>query len=98
MAANGLGRVWILTDDDYAATVYAAGVEINARWPDDDGDRKGATLATMPEGMPAATKEDSVRYYTFATTPTVDSARTNAFFEAHGLRLRTVGEVRASAR
>ena len=98
VAANGLGRVWILTDDDYAATVYAADVEINARWPDDDSGLEGVTLAPMPEDYPAATREDSVRYYTFSTVPTLDSARTNAFFEAHGLRLRTVGEVRASAR
>ena len=98
VAANGLGRVWILTDDDYAATVYAAGVEINARWPDDDSGLEGVTLATMPEDYPAATREDSVRYYTFSTVPTVDSARTNAFFEAHGLHLRTVAEARAAAR
>ena len=99
VAANGLGRVWILTDDDYAAAVYAADVEVDARWPEDDtGDWEGVTFAAMPEGMPAATKEDNVRYYSFTTTPTLDSAHTNAWLEAHGLHLYTVGQVRASAR
>lgn len=99
VAANGLGRVWILADDEYAGTVYAADVEVDARWPEDDADgREGVIYAPMPEGMPAATKEDSFRYYSFTTVPTLDSARTNAWMEAHGLRLYTVGQVRASAR
>ena len=97
VASNGLGRVWILEDDDYAATVYDADVEINARWPDDDtGEWEGVTFAALPEDYPAATREDSVRYYTFTTTPTLDSSRTNAWFEAHGLHLYTVGETRAA--
>ena len=40
--------------------------------------------------------EDGTRYYGFSTTPTVDSARTNAFFEAHGLHVSTIGEINAA--
>ena len=72
-------------------------MEVDARWPEENsGDWEGVTFAAMPEGMPAATREDSVRYYAFTTTPTVDSARTNAWFEAHGLHLYTVGEARTA--
>ena len=97
-AANALGRVWVLTDDDYANTACAADLEIDALWPDNEG--SGVEVSGIGYGMEMipATVEDGVRYYSFTTTPTVDSARTNAFFEAHGMHLSTVAEARAAAK
>lgn len=99
IANNALGRVWVLNGSDYAAAVYSAGVEINARWPEEDRDAMylGEQAIFEAAAMPMATTESGVRYYSFTTTPTVASARTNAFFEAHGLNLHTVGEIRAAA-
>ena len=96
VADNALGRVWVLNGSDYAATVYSAGVEIEARWPQTDGN--GGLVPVEPEyafSYPAA--ESDLSYYGFTTTPTVDSERTNAFFASRGLTLHTVGEIRASA-
>lgn len=94
VADNALGRVWILAGSDYANTAYAAGVSIDARWPSEGGSETPVSV-TMSELFPAT--DSGLRYFSFTTTPTVDSSRTNAFFEARGLRLYTVAEARAAA-
>jgi ABC-2 type transport system permease protein len=99
IADNALGRIWVLQGSDYAATVCAAGVEVDARWPDENERRTPELVYDgTPGTLPTAVAEDGTRYYGFSTTPTVDSARTNDFFEAHGLHLYTVAEARASAK
>ena len=94
LAANALGRVWILPGSDYAATVCAASVEIDARWPEESTGNDMEIYDGMPMTVQAAVSE--VRYYGFSAVPTVDSARTNAWLEARGIRLYTVGEIRAA--
>ena len=97
LADNALGRVWILQGSDYAAAVYTASVEIDAREPEET--RMGPLPVEEYDGaeviypMATAATDSEVRYSGFSTVPTVDSARTNAWLEAHGLHLRTVGEV-----
>ena len=95
---NALGRVWILADSDYAATVCSAGVEIDVREPEERTKSYMPAFESyeIPATMPAAEAESGVRYYAFSTVPTVDSTRANAWLEAHGIRLYTVGEVRSA--
>lgn len=98
LADNTLGRVWILADSDYAATVCSAGVEIDVREPEERTKSYMPAFESyeIPATMPAAEAESGVRYYAFSTVPTVDSTRANAWLEAHGIRLYTVGEVRSA--
>ena len=97
LAANALGRVWILPGSDYDATVYSASVEIDARWPETEDRSAGREYnARTGEPIMPATEPYRVSYYGFSTVPTVDSARTNAWLEARGIRLYTVGEIRAA--
>ena len=97
IADNALGRIWVLQGSDYAATVCAASVEVDARWPDENERRTPELVYDgTPGTAPMAVAEDGTRYYGFSTTPTVDSARTNAFFEAHGLHVSTIGEINAA--
>ncbi len=95
LAANALGRVWILSGSDYAATVCAASVEIDARWPEEE-DMSAGREYDARTGAPIMPVTDPYRvsYYGFSTVPTVDSARTNAWMEAHGITLYTVREIR----
>ena len=97
IADNALGRIWVLQGSDYAATVCAASVEVDARWPDENERRTPELVYDgTPGTLPMAVAEDGTRYYGFSTTPTVDSARTNAFFAAHGLHVSTIGEINAA--
>lgn len=80
-----LGRVWYITDEEYENTVYNARIYIELRQPITD--RIGHS-GTGPE---YAVGEYS--YATFYTTPTVDSWRTNAWLEKHGVVLHTIAEV-----
>ena len=93
LADNSLGRVWVLQGSDYAAAVCAGGLEIDARWPESDDEPVKTPVAVPMPTLPAAQADDA-RYWSLSTVPTVDSARTNAFFEAHGLHLYTVQQVR----
>lgn len=97
IADNALGRIWVLQGSDYAATVCAASVEVDARWPDENERRTPELVYDgTPGTLPMAVAEDGTRYYGFSTTPTVDSARTNAFFAARGLHVSTIGEINAA--
>ena len=97
---SALGRVWILRDSDYAASVCAASVEIEARYP--DADRTGvptvADYGASSYDVPATMYQTQTHYYYFRAVPTADSARTNAFFAERGLHLSTVAELRAAMR
>ena len=76
-----LGRVSILNDGSYGRAFYNAVIRIDERIYDEGGD--------SGEGFSTLGIYDIAH---FSTTPTVDSARTNAWLEAHGIVLHTVAE------
>ena len=80
IADNTLGRIWIIEDAEYRNTVYSAEIRISAR---EALDRP--LMSEMVDG--------GEQYVSFRTTPTVDSARTNAWLSAHGVELRTLAEL-----
>ena len=67
-----LGKVWILSGEEYETSAYDASVSIVA-------ERESADGLIMHEYI--------------RTTPTVDSKRTNAWLDAHGIILHLVGEI-----
>lgn len=78
--ANGtLGHIWLITDEDYYATVYDARIDIDARIP-------------RPTGQLSDDYSGSYIYEYFYTYPTVDSVRTNAWLAEHGIPLHTFAE------
>ena len=98
LADNALGRVWVLAGSDYAATACAASVEIDARWPEEMTKSHMPAFESygIPATMPAAEADGGVRYHAFSTVPTVDSTRTNAWLEDHGITVCTIAEIRSA--
>jgi ABC-2 type transport system permease protein len=92
IADGTLGRIWIIQDRSYAETVCSASVDIDlrVRRTAQPGDPTGPGQ-TMPYDF------DDYDHEYFHTVPTVDSVRTNAWLEAHGVVLRTVAETNREA-
>ncbi len=95
LAANALGRVWILRDGGYARSVCAGSVEIEARGPEREPrdyevyyDDYGALPSTAPSAM-----EAGAYYSHFRTVLSADAVRTRAWFADRGLTLYTVAEL-----
>lgn len=87
MADGTIGRVWLITDEEYKNTVYAARISIEARVPREAQAWNGLNAeGVIYYGPP----EYSYDY--FYTVPTVNSVRTNRWLESHGVILRTVAE------
>ncbi|MBR1497430.1 MAG: hypothetical protein IJ617_07385 [Oscillospiraceae bacterium] len=89
IAEGSLGRVWVLTDEHYADTVYAARIEIGARERNPD--------VTSPRvvneyGLYPTDSGDGYDHASFYTVPTVDSYRTVRWLNEHGVALYTEGE------
>ena len=81
LADGTLGRVWIITDEEYETTVYDAAIRIHAM------------QTAADRGFGPADDYSGDRYDYFFTVPSVDSARTNAWLENHGFVLHTEAEL-----
>jgi ABC-2 type transport system permease protein len=92
VADGTLGRIWIVTDDAYQDTVYNLQISLGVQQP-----RPGWTVDGIAEREPtmpgeAYAKEIPYQYDHFSTVPTVDSWRTNAWLESHGVPMETLRE------
>ncbi len=90
--AGTVGRVWLLTDENYLDTVYNARVDITARQRSDGQPEQydGPTA----EAVATAPAARDYSYSSFYTVPTVESTLTNAFLREKGLVLHTERETR----
>lgn len=101
IADGTLGRVWLVTDEEYEKTVYnlRIGIDLQRVRPDWTGDVHVTYVETAREAPP--TYEQAVEipyeYDYFYTVPTVDSWRTNAWLEYHGVPLETLWELWSQA-
>lgn len=86
IADGTLGRVWILPDEPYRNTVYDTQIEFSAR-----------QRRVTADGTDVFYGDGAYRYEHFSTTPTVDSARTNAWLAAHGVKQYTLAELYGSS-
>ena len=76
-----IGRIWILDDDSYYRE--ATGVTIYISAESRSPDEYGNWSGNYS--------------FSFRTTPTVDSARTNAWLKDHGIPVRSLAETLSSA-
>lgn len=89
-----LGRVWIVGDEEYEKTVYDLRIHLDLQRPRPDWDNNVVYVEPTREAPP--TYEQAVEvpyeYDSFYTVPTVDSWRTNAWLEYHGVPMETLWE------
>lgn len=76
-----LGRVWLITGEDYARTVSNLQITISL-------------VYTRP-GSTSLERAQDVEYDFFYTVPTRDSWRTNRWLQAHGVKVRTLWDLQA---
>jgi len=97
MAEGTLGRVWIVTDEEYEKTVYDLRIHLDLQQPRPDwvGTGMEYAVAVTREAPPTyeQLKDIPYEYDSFFTVPTVDSWRTNAWLEYHGVPMETLYEV-----
>jgi len=96
IADGTLGRVWIVSDEDYENTVYNLRIHLSLRRERPDWIDSGVEYAVVTrEASPSYEQAVEVpyEYDYFSTTPTVDSRRTNAWLEDHGVPMETLGEL-----
>lgn len=97
MAEGTLGRVWIVTDEEYEKTVYDLRIHLDLQQPRPDwvGTHMEYAVAVTREAPPSyeQLKDIPYEYDSFYTVPTVDSWRTNAWLEYHGVPMETLWEV-----
>lgn len=89
LAEGKIGKLWIVNDEEYQNTVYAARIRIEM-WYEYEEPREylyAATTAASPEPHAAGT-----RTYTFSIVPTAESSRTTQWLLEHGVTLHTVAE------
>lgn len=91
MAEGKIGKLWIIDDEDYSNTVYAATIQIEM-WYDE-------TTTTRYEGdmeIYTATYETAQsngrQSFTFSIVPTAESTRTTQWLADHGVVLNTVAD------
>ena len=92
IAEGTLGRIWIITDEEYRDTVYNVQISMGVQQPRPDWAVTGIVAAEYATAEAAYDKEFPYQYDHFSTVPTVNSRRTNAWLESHGVPLETIRE------
>lgn len=93
LAEGKIGKLWMIADEEYRSTVYAARIQIEMWYEYETEPYHEDAHVRIEQAVP----ETRSSTYTFTIVPTAEASRTEAWLLEHGVSLHTVAEQVASS-
>ena len=90
LAEGKIGKLWLIADEEYRSTAYAASIRIEMWYEGGTEDVYYEDTYVLAETTAPQAVES--RTYTFTIVPTAESSRTTQWLRDHGVILHTVAE------
>lgn len=90
MADGNLGQTWMITDETYKQSVYAANISITMHYKNSGTNSSAASTVYEISAPSTQVQKADFLSYTFNITPTVDAVRTLKWLSEHGVIMNSV--------